>query len=206
MVGYKLDDEGLGTSLSRRRGKISLGICEAVMRVMTVVRVRPKPAGTVYKEKATVRGATKEPLNAYRGYAQHSPSAVVSLLQFLPGVSLNRLLGCDNPSPKAFEQCPQTRLHHHLVEPVRDLLRYVLGLIPDLGRRSDCTKEEPLATGERRCESISAFTSLLSNGVLHGATREVADALLEVLDVFLVGGGELVDLVWKMSVFAGWCL
>lgn len=172
------------------------------MRVMTIVRVQTKPSRMVYKEKATVRGATKEPPNAYRGYAQHSPSAIMSLLRFLPDVPLNRLLGCDNRPPKTLQQYPQTRLDGLLVEPVRDLLRYFLGLVPDLSCRSDCTKEEALATGERGCESISAFTSLLSNGVLHGAAREIADALLEVLDVFLVGSGELVDLVWEVSVFA----
>jgi len=77
---------------------------------------------------------------------------------------------------------------------------------PRLGSPLGLYKKEALATGERRCESISAFTSLLSNGVLHGATREVADALLEVLDVFLVGGGELVDLVCEVLVFSAWCL
>jgi hypothetical protein len=41
---------------------------------------------------------------------------------------------------------------------------------------------------------------LLSNGVLHGAAGEVADALLEVLDVFLVGAGDFVDLVWEVLV------
>jgi hypothetical protein len=172
------------------------------LRVITVMRVLPKTAEMVYKEKAAVRGATKEPPNAYRGYSQHRHSAVVWLLCNLRGLPLCCLLGSADPPLKTLQQCPQTRLHSLPVEPVRNLLRYVLCLIPYLRRRSDCTNKEALATGKRRCESISAFTSLLSNGVLHGTTREVADALLEVLDVFLVGGGELVDLVWNMSVFA----
>ena len=73
---------------------------------------------------------------------------------------------------------------------------------PRPGTLSGLDKEETLATGKRRRESVSGFTSLFADGVLHSATREVADALLEILDVFLVGGGELVDLVWRMSVFA----
>lgn len=66
---------------------------------------------------------------------------------------------------------------------------------PKLGWPFELHKEEALATGKRRCESISGFTSLLSDGVLHSTAREIADALLEVLDVFLVGGGEFIDLV-----------
>jgi hypothetical protein len=41
---------------------------------------------------------------------------------------------------------------------------------------------------------------LLSDGILQAAAGKVRDALLEVLDVFLVRGGDLVDLVWDVLV------
>lgn len=53
-----------------------------------------------------------------------------------------------------------------------------------------------LATCERTGEAVSSLASSFANGVVHGGAERVAEAFLEVLDVFLVGGGDLVDLVW----------
>jgi hypothetical protein len=42
---------------------------------------------------------------------------------------------------------------------------------------------------------------LLSNGVVGDAADGVAEGLLEVLDVLLVRGGDLVELVWEVLVY-----
>lgn len=66
---------------------------------------------------------------------------------------------------------------------------------PKLGSPLELHRQRTSATGQRRCQSVCGFTSLFSDRILHGSACEVADALLELLDVFLVGGGDLVDLV-----------
>jgi hypothetical protein len=42
---------------------------------------------------------------------------------------------------------------------------------------------------------------LLSDGVVGDAADGVAEGLLEVLDVLLVRGGDLVELVWEVLVY-----
>jgi hypothetical protein len=71
---------------------------------------------------------------------------------------------------------------------------------PILGSPLELYKEKALATGERTCEPVRGFTSLFPNGVLHGAAREVRDALLQVFDALLVGVWDAVDRVWNASV------
>lgn len=62
----------------------------------------------------------------------------------------------------------------------------VFRVLLNLGRRSNCIKEEELAARKRRSQLVSSFTSLLSNWVVDSSARETADALLELLDIFLV--------------------
>lgn len=54
--------------------------------------------------------------------------------------------------------------------------------------------EQALATSQRAREAVSKFTRGLAQRVIDGAACDVADAFLELLDVFLVGGGNVVDL------------
>jgi hypothetical protein len=57
------------------------------------------------------------------------------------------------------------------------------------------------ATGEGRRKLVTEFTSLLSKRVLGDSANSSAEALLELLDVLLIGRWDLVDLVWSMSVY-----
>jgi hypothetical protein len=41
---------------------------------------------------------------------------------------------------------------------------------------------------------------LLSDWVLGDSAHCIAEGLLQVLDIFLIGRGDLVDLVWRVSV------
>jgi hypothetical protein len=41
---------------------------------------------------------------------------------------------------------------------------------------------------------------LLSDRVLSDSAHYIAEGLLQVLDIFLIGRGDLVDLVWRVSV------
>jgi hypothetical protein len=61
-------------------------------------------------------------------------------------------------------------------------------------------EERALAPSEGRSELVCRFTSLLSERVVGGSACYVAESLLQVLDVFLIRGGDLVDLVWRVSV------
>jgi hypothetical protein len=54
-----------------------------------------------------------------------------------------------------------------------------------------------LAAGERAGQAICGFTSSLAERVAHEATSSVAEAFLKLLDVLLVGRGDLGDLVWQ---------
>ena len=53
------------------------------------------------------------------------------------------------------------------------------------------------ATSKRARQVICEFTSLFADGVAHEAASSVAEALLELLDVFLVRGGDFGDLVFE---------
>jgi len=74
-------------------------------------------------------------------------------------------------------------------------LGQVLRRVPELGRRSNC-RESTLAARQRTREAVRGFTRLLAQWMLHRATSEVADALLQRLHIVVVGSRELVDLVF----------
>ena len=57
-----------------------------------------------------------------------------------------------------------------------------------------------LATCERASQAVCSLACCFAEWVLACAANEVADALLELKRVGLVGGGDLVDLVWIMLV------
>lgn len=60
------------------------------------------------------------------------------------------------------------------------------------------TDTDTLATGEWACKAICSLACCFAQRVLGCATGEVRDALLELEGVGLVGGGDLVDLVWRL--------
>lgn len=59
-----------------------------------------------------------------------------------------------------------------------------------------------LATGERACKAVCSLACCFAQWVLGCATGEIGDALLELERVGLIGGGNLVDLIWRLSM--GW--
>jgi hypothetical protein len=61
-------------------------------------------------------------------------------------------------------------------------------------------KRKALAASQRRSKPVCRFTSLLPERVVGNSASDTAESLLQVLDVFLIGGGHLVDLVWRVSV------
>jgi hypothetical protein len=69
---------------------------------------------------------------------------------------------------------------------------------PTPGMRLELHKKSILAASQRTCESVRGFTSLLSEGVLRSTAGQIADALLELLDVLLVRSREIVDLVYML--------
>lgn len=57
-----------------------------------------------------------------------------------------------------------------------------------------------LATGERACKAVCSLACCFAQWVLGCATGEIGYAFLKLERVCLVRGGDLVDLVWMMSV------
>jgi hypothetical protein len=91
--------------------------------------------------KGSREGATKVPPNAYQGYAQYRPLAIVSLLCFLLDRPLGYSLGLACHGRNTFERCLRITLHRFPVDLVRHTLRQIRRGVPNLGRRSDCTKK-----------------------------------------------------------------
>jgi hypothetical protein len=60
-----------------------------------------------------------------------------------------------------------------------------------------------LATGERTSQIVRCFTSGFSERVVRDAADGIAEALLELHDIFLVGGGDLGDLVCGVLALVG---
>jgi glutamyl-tRNA reductase len=55
-----------------------------------------------------------------------------------------------------------------------------------------------LATSEGRSQTIRSFTASFTQRVVGSTACEIAETLLDLLDVLLVGCGDLADLVWKV--------
>lgn len=62
------------------------------------------------------------------------------------------------------------------------------------------TDRDTLASCERACKAVCSLACCFAKWVLGCAAGKVADALLELERVGLVGGGDLVDLIWMVSV------
>jgi hypothetical protein len=57
--------------------------------------------------------------------------------------------------------------------------------------------KQSLATGKRAGQAISSLASSFAEGVAQASSDSIAESLLELLDVFLVGSRDFVDLVWR---------
>jgi len=68
------------------------------------------------------------------------------------------------------------------------------------------TDTDTLATGEWARKAICSLACCFAQRVLGCATGEVRDALLELERVGLVGGRDLVDLVWRLSAYDQSCI
>jgi hypothetical protein len=79
-------------------------------------------------------------------------------------------------------------------------LRIVLRRIPSLSGDSTCKKKKELATSEWTRQLVRSFTSSLSQWVLRETAQRISDAFLQLVDVLLLGIGDLVDLTWGGEV------
>jgi hypothetical protein len=80
-----------------------------------------------------------------------------------------------------------------------DIIAKAVRRVPHLVRDA-AYRDEQLATCERACQVICSFTTSFAQGVVEDSADSIAEAFFELLDILLVGSGELGDLICHVMV------
>jgi hypothetical protein len=80
-----------------------------------------------------------------------------------------------------------------------DIIAKAVRRVPHLVRDA-AYRDEQLATCERTRQVICSFTTSFAQGVVEDSADSIAEAFFELLDILLVGGGELGDLICHVMV------